>query len=218
MTEDRPPQPDRDRPLRSGDEAVAEAADRASRTREVNLDSLPPLPVAADTANLREGPEINDACLAILPLVGVWRGTGMFGNDPAQQTPQFGQQIAISHDGRAFLRYESQCWLLDPSGAVTGPGERESGWLRPQPDGGLEFLLTHAEGRIEVFYGRAETLTSWSLSTDGVWRTPSGPAVIGATRLYGITPDGRLAYVEERAHADSDLAPYASAALERIAG
>jgi hypothetical protein len=36
--------------------------------------------------------------------------------------------------------------------------------------------------------------------------------------LYGITPDGRLAYVEERAHSDIELAPHASAALERIAG
>jgi hypothetical protein len=42
--------------------------------------------------------------------------------------------------------------------------------------------------------------------------------VIGATRLYGITADGRLAYVEERAHEDIHLAPHASAALERVAG
>ena len=69
-----------------------------------------------------------------------------------------------------------------------------------------------------MFYGRAESLTSWALSTDAVWRTPSGPAVIGATRLYGITGDGKLAYVEERALADAELAPYASAALDRIAG
>jgi len=42
--------------------------------------------------------------------------------------------------------------------------------------------------------------------------------VVGSTRLYGITPDGRLAYVEERAHSDIELSPHASAALERIAG
>ena len=42
--------------------------------------------------------------------------------------------------------------------------------------------------------------------------------VVGATRLYGITIDGKLAYVEERAHTDDPLAPHASAALERIAG
>ena len=30
----------------------------------------------ADTANLREGADLNDALLALLPLVGVWRGEG----------------------------------------------------------------------------------------------------------------------------------------------
>jgi len=202
----------------SGDEAVAAAAARAEGTRERNLDSVAPLPIPADTANVRQGPELNPACLSLLPLVGVWRGTGMFGNDPKEGAPQFGQQITVSHDGRPFLRYESLAWLLSPDGEVTGPGSRESGWFRPQPDGSVELLVAHAEGRIEVFYGQARSVASWALSTDGVWRTPSGPPVIGATRLYGITIDGRLAYVEERAHEDIALAPHASAALQRLAG
>ncbi|HET8591320.1 MAG TPA: FABP family protein [Nakamurella sp.] len=202
----------------SGDEAVAAAARRARGTRDVNIESVPPLPIPADTANVRLGPEINQACLSLLPLVGVWRGTGMFGNDPTDGPAQFGQQIVVSHDGRPFLRYESVMWLLSPEGRVNGPGSRELGWFRPQPDGSVELLVAHAEGRIEVFYGRARSVASWALSTDGIWRTPSAPPVIGATRLYGITADGRLAYVEERAHEDIDLAPHASAALERIAG
>ncbi len=80
-------------------------------------------------------------------------------------------------------------------------------------------LLAHSEGRIEVFYGQPRSVASWALSTDGVFRTSSATnPVVGATRLYGVTPDGRLAYVEERAHTDIELAPHASAALERIAG
>lgn len=204
---------------RSGDAAIAAAAERATGTREKNIDSVAPLPIPADTANVRLGPEINAACLSLLPLVGVWRGTGMFGNDPTNGPPQFGQQIVVAHDGRPFLRYESVLWLLSPTGEVNGPGSRELGWFRPQPDGSIELLIAHAEGRIEVFYGQARSVTTWALSTDGVWRTPSaGPPVIGATRLYGITADGRLAYVEERAHEDAELAPHASAALQRIVG
>jgi hypothetical protein len=202
----------------SGDEAVAAAAERAAATRDENLNSVPPLPIPADTANLRQGPEIDDTCLVLLPLVGVWRGTGMFGNSPQDAAAQFGQQITIAHDGRPFLRYESVTWLLSGAGEATGPGARELGWFRPQPDGSVELLVAHAEGRIEVFYGQPRSATSWALSTDGVWRTPSGPPVIGATRLYGITADGKLAYVEERAHEDAELAPHASAALERLAG
>lgn len=211
--------PDRPGPVPlSGNEAIAAAAERAAGTRDKNIDSVPSLPIPADTANVRQGPEINEACLSLLPMVGIWRGTGMFGNDPAGGPAQFGQQIVISHDGRPFLRYESVTWLLSPAGEVNGPGSRELGWFRPQPDGSVELLVAHAEGRIEVFYGRAQSVASWALSTDGVWRTPSGPPVIGATRLYGITADGKLAYVEERAHEDIELAPHASAALDRIAG
>ncbi len=203
--------------LGSGDAAVAAAERRAEVTRSRNIDSVDPLPVPADTANFRMGPEINKACLSLLPLVGIWRGTGVYGNEPGIQSPQFGQQITIAHDGRDFLTYESITWTLDAEGDVVAPAARELGFWRPQPDGSIELLVAHAEGRIEVFYGQPRSLTVWAMSTDSVWRS-SGPPVVGATRLYGITPDGRLAYVEERAHSDEPLAPHSSAALDRVAG
>jgi hypothetical protein len=202
----------------SGTAAVAAAEQRAAATAGRNIEDIPPLPIPADTANARSGPPLHAACTTLLPLVGVWRGTGLFGNDPGAKDPQFGQQITISHDGRPFLRYESVCWLLAPDGSVAGPGPRELGFWRPQPDGSIELLVAHSEGRIELFYGRARSVASWAMSTDAVVRTPMAPPVVGATRLYGITPDGRLAYVDERAHSDVELAPHASAALERIAG
>lgn len=195
------------------DAVIAQAAARARSTRELNLDQAPALPVA-DTANLRLGANLNDACLSVLPLVGVWRGTGSFGNQAAGASPDFGQQVTFSHDGRDFLRYESVTWSLPE----TAPAQREVGFLRPQPDGSVELLLAHATGRIEVFYGQAHSKASWNLSTDAVWRTPTAEPVIGATRLLGITMDGRLAYVEERAYQDKPLAPYASALLSRVVG
>ena len=202
----------------SGTAAVAAAEERAARTRALDLADAPALPVPSDTANVRARPGLHPDCLPLLPLVGVWRGTGLFGNDPGSNVPQFGQQVTISHDGRAFLRYESVSWLLNADGSVRGPGSRELGFWRPQPDGSIELLVAHSEGRIEVFYGQPRSVASWALSTDVGWRTPTAPPVVGTTRLYGITPDGRLAYVEERAHADVELAPHSSAALERVAG
>ena len=65
---------------------------------------------------------------------------------------------------------------------------------------------------MELFYGQAQTLTSWSLGTDAVVRTASAPTVTGATRLYGIV-EGKLAYVEERATTDHELQPHTSALL-----
>lgn len=203
----------------SGDEAIAAAEQRAGSTRGLNLDDLDALPVPPDTANLRLGPELNPACLVLLPMVGVWRGTGTYGNEPRtaeDPAADFGQQITVSHDGRPFLRFESVSW--DLRGDEPAAGAREVGWFRPQDDGSIELLLAHAEGRIEVFYGRPRSVSSWALSTDGVWRTPNAAPVVGATRLYGVTPDGRLAYVEERAHTDAELAPHASALLERVVG
>lgn len=202
----------------SGTEAVAAAELRAEATRGLDIDDVATPPVPADTANVRSRPGLHPDCLSLLPLVGVWRGTGLFGNDPGAKDPQFGQQVTISHDGRPFLRYESISWLLNPDGTVGGPASRELGFWRPQPDGSIELLVAHSEGRIEVFYGQPRSVASWALSTDVGWRTPTAPPVVGTTRLYGITPDGRLAYVEERAHSDVELAPHASAALDRVAG
>ena len=212
--------PDGDTTRGSGDAAIAAADERAGSTRDKNVLDVAELPIPADTANLRLGPELHPACLALLPVVGVWRGTGTYGNEPRtadDPAADFGQQISVTHDGRPFLKFESVSWdLRGTDGPVAGT--REIGWFRPQDDGSIELLLAHAEGRIEVFYGRPRSVSSWALTTDGVWRTPTAVPVIGATRLYGITPDGRLAYVEERAHTDAELAPHASALLERLVG
>ncbi|MTD16101.1 DUF1794 domain-containing protein [Nakamurella sp. YIM 132087] len=209
-----------DGPVRgSGDAAIVAADERAVSTRDLNIADAPALPIPPDTANVRLGPEIHPDCVTLLPLVGVWQGEGLYGNEPDARTPQFGQQIVISHDGRPFLRYESVTWTLGGDGGPDKPAAREVGFWRPQPDGSIELLVAHAEGRIEIFYGQPRSVASWALSTDGIFRTASSNnPVVGATRLYGVTPDGRLAYVEERAHSDVELAPHASAALTRVVG
>ena len=78
------------------------------------------------------------------------------------------------------------------------PAARETGFWRPQPDGELEVLITHATGITEIFYGRARTLTSWEMETDAVVRTASAKDVVSSHRLYGLVDGGDLAYVDER--------------------
>src|SRR5687768_7742442 len=152
------------------------------------------LPVPDDSANLREGPDLHPQCSGLLPLVGVWRGTGEVVYPTIDGPFHFGQQIVFAHDGRPFLSYEARAWLLDEHGAVIRPAARETGFWRPQPDGTLEVLITHATGISEVFYGRALTVTSWQIATDAVVRTASAKEVAGSTRLYGVV-EGTLAYV-----------------------
>lgn len=201
----------------SGDEAIRAAAERARNTRDVNLPDFADLPIPSDTANLRQGPELHHDCLALLPLVGVWRGEGEIVYPTIDGPYRFGQQLVFAHDGRPFLRYESRAWLLDADGAVIRQAARETGFWRPQADDTIELVAVHATGVVEIYYGSPRSQTSWELSTDAVARTESAKEVNGARRLYGIV-EGDLAYVEERAMVGQPMQPHVSAKLQRIGG
>jgi hypothetical protein len=210
-------------PASSGDQAVAAAVERAKITAARNIPEFDDLPLPADTANLREGVGLNDALLALLPLVGVWRGEGT-GRGPDGDYP-FGQQIIVSHDGRDYLNWDARSWRLSDTGEYIEPGLRESGFWRfvddpadPSESQAIELLLAHSAGYVELFYGSPITQSSWELVTDALARTKSGVLVGGAKRLYGIVDGGDLAYVEERVDADGGLIPHLSARLSRFVG
>ncbi|GAA0506178.1 UPF0678 fatty acid-binding protein-like protein [Saccharopolyspora subtropica] len=212
MTTPNPPQPG------SGDAAVAAAAERAKLTRHRNVPEFDDLPGPGDTANLRMGPSLNDACLALLPLVGVWRGEGEANHPSLPETYRFIQQVTIAHDGRPFLTYESRAWRLDGEGGnVVGLAFRETGFWRPHPDDTIELMLLHSSGVAELFFGKPRNQTSWEFGTDAVLRSPTGEDVTAASRLYGVV-DGSLAYVEERATSEHELQPRLSAKLDRVVG
>jgi hypothetical protein len=200
------------------DEMLRVAAERAQNTRVLNLPEFTDLPISGDTANLREGPELHPACLALLPLVGVWRGEGEVVYPTISGPYHVGQQMVICHDGRPFLRYESRAWLLDDAGKVIRRAARETGFWRPQPDDSIELLATHATGIVEIYYGQPRNQTSWELATDAVVRTSSAKAVTGAHRLYGIVEGGDLAYVEQRAMVGQPMQPHVSMRLHRVIG
>jgi hypothetical protein len=200
-----------------------------SAAPQLNLPALPPelaLPVPPDTANLREGPDLHPLCLSLLPLVGVWRGTGQVVYPTIEGPQHFGQQITFAHDGRPFLVYTAQSWLLDgENGNVVRPAARETGFWRPKEDDTIEVLIAHATGIMEIYYGTARTTTSWELVTDAVVRTESAKEVNNSQRLYGLVDDedpdsnGKdLAYVDERAMVGEALQPHLSARLRRVAG
>jgi hypothetical protein len=207
----------------SGDEAVAAAVERAKTTAARNIPSFADLPVPTDTANLREGANLNDALLALLPLVGVWRGEGE-GRESGGDY-RFGQQIIVSHDGGDYLIWEARSWRLTEDGEYDRPALRESGYWRfvddpadPSESQAIELLLAHSAGYVELFYGSPLNQSSWELVTDALARTKSGMLVGGAKRLYGIVEGGDLAYVEERVDADGGLVPHLSARLSRFVG
>ncbi|MGK4597365.1 FABP family protein [Amycolatopsis sp. w19] len=207
----------------SGDEAIQAAEKRAESTRDRNLPpygTFPDMPIPGDTANLREGPNLNDACLALLPLVGVWRGEGEVDYPTIEGPYRFGMQLTIAHDGRPFLTHEARAWLLDEDGKVIRPAARESGFWRPQADDTIELLLTHNTGIVELFYGKPRgkaSVPAWELGTDAVVRTSTAKDVTASQRLYGIV-NGELGFVEERAMMGQELQPHTSALLRRVVG
>jgi THAP4-like, heme-binding beta-barrel domain len=210
-------------PPSSGDRAVAAAVERAKTTAARNVPGFDDLPLPADTANLREGVGLNDALLALLPLVGVWRGEGT--GRGADGDYAFGQQIIVSHDGRDYLNWDARSWRLSDAGEFIAPGLRETGFWRFVDDPAdvsesqaIELLLAHSAGYVELFYGSPITQSSWELVTDALARSKSGVLVGGAKRLYGIVEGGDLAYVEERVDADGGLVPHLSARLQRFVG
>jgi hypothetical protein len=202
----------------TSNEAIEAAEERSKTTAKRNLPQFDDLPIPVDTANLREGPSLNDACLALLPLVGVWRGEGEVNYPTIEGPRKFAQQLTIAHDGRPFLFHEARSWLLDDEGNVIRPAAREAGFWRPQADDSIELLLTHSSGILELFYGTTRGQTSWQLATDAVVRTSTAKEVTGAQRLYGLVANGDLGYVEERAMVGQPLQPHASAVLRRVVG
>ncbi len=173
------------------------------------------VPERPDTTDLRSGPELHAALLEVLPLVGEWGGRGT-GVKPADGEPfDYAQRVVLSHDGRPFLAYQSQSWLLAADGSVLRPAFRESGFLRPGAgEDQLELLLSSAAGIVSVFDGVAGD-RRWEFATTAVGFTPTAKQIAGERRLYALTGPDELSYVTELARQPGEYRPHLNARLER---
>ncbi len=200
-----------------GSAAVNLAAEQSVSTASRNIAELEGLPIPAETANLRQGPNLHDGLLALLPLVGVWRGEGQ-ANTVVDGEYNFGQQIIFSHDGENYLKYESRIWKLDDNGEVAGPDLRETGFWRINDQDEMEFVCTHSTGVVEIYYGSPVSERAWELQAASTMVTATGPAELGpGKRLYGLMPNNDLGWVDERLR-DDEFVPRMSAQLQRYAG
>lgn len=173
-----------------------------------------------DTHDLRKGPDLHPALLALLPYVGEWRGRGR-GGFPTIDDFDYAQEIRISHDGRPFLHFESRAWLLDERSQPVRPAMREVGWWRPVMDDGrptdeIEAMLTNPTGIMELYLGRVSG-TQLEMATDAVLRTATAKEVTAGHRLFGIV-EGALLYAQEMAAVGHGLSPHLSARLVRVGG
>ncbi len=201
----------------AGSEAVSKAAEQWKDTAHRNIPGLGDLPIPDDTANLREGPNLHDGLLALLPLVGVWRGTGQ-ADSPEEGQYAFGQQITFAHDGENYLTYESRIWKIDENGEASDLDVRESGFWRINLKDEIEVVLSHSTGVVEIFYGQPMNERAWEIEAASTMVTATGPANLGpAKRLYGLMPNNNLGWVDERL-VDGEMRPRMSAELHRVIG
>ena len=135
------------------------------------------------------GAPLNDQLLALLPLVGTWRGTGQGAVASTGAEFTFGQQVSFAHDGRPFLAYESRTWLLDAAGDLIRLAFRESGFWRPGagPDD-IEVALASAAGVVEVFAGIAGD-NRWEIASTELGHTATARLVVAEKRLYAVSGD-----------------------------
>lgn len=167
-----------------------------------------------DTTDLRTGAPVNDALLALLPLVGTWHGTGHGVVASTGVEFAFGQQVTIGHDGRPFLAYESRSWLLADDGSVIRQAWRESGFWRvgAGPDD-VELVLASNTGQALVLAGTAGD-QQWDLATVSAAHAPTAKDVDGERRLYAVR-GSELIYATELAPGGQQFAPHLNARLDR---
>ena len=146
-------------------------------------------------------------------LIGRWEGAGVVGY-PTIDSANFGQEVEFRHDGRPFLHYRSQAWLLDDEGQQVRPLASEVGFWRPGAGGDLEVLLTHPTGFVEIYVGKVEG-PRVTLETDLVARTTSAKEYTAATRMYGLV-DSDLMWVMDMAAVGQPMQSHVSAQLKRV--
>jgi len=155
---------------------------------------------------------------AIAPLsflLGRWEGAGVLGY-PTIASANYREEISFSHNGKPFLIYSSRTWLLEEDGTIGRPSHMEVGFWRPQPDGGLEVLITHPTGVTEIYIGTI-TGTKIEMATDAVARTATAKQVTAGKRLYGLV-GADLAYAYDMAAVGQPLQAHLSAQLKHTEG
>src|SRR5258708_2941752 len=166
-----------------------------------------------DFAPNLSGYEPHPAIAPLSFLLGRWEGAGVLGY-PTIEGANYGEEISFSHNGKPFLIYSSRTWLLNADGSIGRPSHMEVGFWRPQPDFGLEVLITHPTGITEVYIGTI-TGTKIEMATDAVVRTATAKEVTAGKRLYRMGGEGP-AYAYDMAAVGQPLQAHLSAQLKRV--
>lgn len=157
---------------------------------------------------------IHDNCKPLVWLLGTWSGTGR-GTYPTIEDFQFRQDVIFQQDGRPFIHYMSTSMIIDDDGNKVRDAAQETGFIRPQPDRTLEFVMTHNIGFTEIWHGEMHPeRPSFEMATDTVARTATAKEYTAGKRMYGYV-EGQLMYAFDMAAMGQELQPHLWAQLQR---
>lgn len=141
-------------------------------------------------------------------LLGTWSGRGE-GDYPTIEPFAYLETVTFAHAGTPFLAYQQR--TRDPDSGR--PLHAESGYWRTVGDRGVEVLLAHPTGIVEVYEGTVEG-TRIELRTTSVTCTRTAKDVRALTRSLEVV-DGVLRYSVAMAAVGHPLTHHLSAELRR---
>lgn len=160
-------------------------------------------------ASLDAQPDLHPAVAALAFLLGTWVGEGR-GEYPTIEPFEYREEARFWHAGKPWLAYGQRTWSLDDG----RPLHAETGYWRPQPDGGIEAVMAHPTGLVEVQQGTVDGNVLEVTSTL-VGRTSSAKDVAAVTRRLEASGDV-LTYRVSMAAVGQPLQHHLSAELHRV--
>jgi hypothetical protein len=141
-------------------------------------------------------------------LLGTWRGEG-HGEYSTIASFDYGEEAEFSHTGKEFLAYRQRTWALDDERPLHG----ETGFWRPTPKGGVELVLAHPTGVVEIEIG-AVTGRRIELVTHAIAGSPTAKEVTRIERSLRVAGD-TLTYELRMAAVGQPARPHLRADLRR---
>ena len=143
-------------------------------------------------------------------LVGTWRGTGT-GFYPTIEPFEYEEELTFSDVGKPYVVFQQRTWVLRDG--ERRPSHMEFAFWRPQPDGSLEIVSTHANGVTEVAIGHVDGSGIHAASV-AIARSPAAKEVTALERDIVVEGD-RLRYDLGMAAVGVDLTQHLHAELRR---
>jgi hypothetical protein len=153
-------------------------------------------------------PSLHPGVTRLAFLLGTWIGEGE-GRYPTVDPFGYGEEIRVWHVGKPFLAYVQRTWSLDDG----RPLHSETGYWRQQGDGGVELVLAHPTGQVEVEEGTLSG-TSIELASTLVGRTSTAKEVAALARRLAVRGH-ELTYTLDMAAVGQAMQAHLRASLER---